>query len=182
MSSDAAARAENAESDGGGAAAKPFRSTIMTVEDGWLDYNNHLNMAFYGVLFDRAVDEFVISLGLGPDYLAETNASFFTAETHTVYLRELPARAPVHVDVQVLATDAKRLHVFEELHHAEEGFLSATLEQILLHVDMAEKRVTPWPDDVLGRLEAVENAHRTLPVKPQVGRVIGIPGKRPMAD
>lgn len=182
MSIDAAASTETAESAAKNSELGPFRSSVMAVEDSWLDYNNHLNMAFYGVLFDRAIDEFVISLGLGPDYMAATNASFFTAETHTVYLRELPARAPVFATVHVLAVDAKRLHVFEELYHADEGFLSATLEQILLHVDMAEKRVTPWPDDVARRLEAIERAHISLPVKEQVGRVIGIPGKRPTAD
>lgn len=155
---------------------RPFRSSRMAVEESWLDYNDHLNMAFYNVLFDRAVDEFVIATGLGPDYVKRTGSSFFCAETHTVYLQELAARAPVYVTVQVLGVDAKRLHVFEELYHAEEHFRSATLEQILLHVDMTAKRVTPWPDEVAGRLAAIAEAHAALPVKEQVGRVIGIPG------
>ena len=37
----------------------PFVSSVMRVEPGWIDYNGHLNMAYYHVLFDRAVDEAV---------------------------------------------------------------------------------------------------------------------------
>src|SRR5688572_3341505 len=32
----------------------PFVSSVMRVEKGWIDYNGHLNMAYYNVLFDRA--------------------------------------------------------------------------------------------------------------------------------
>ena len=49
-------------------AAAPFRSSVMTVEPQWIDYNGHLNMAFYNVFFDRCVDEVFLTLGLGPDY------------------------------------------------------------------------------------------------------------------
>ena len=43
----------------------PFVSSAMRVEPGWIDYNGHLNMAYYNVLFDRAVDEVYELLGLG---------------------------------------------------------------------------------------------------------------------
>ena len=47
----------------------PFVSSVMQVEPDWIDYNGHLNMAYYNVLFDRAVDEAFGLLGCGPDYL-----------------------------------------------------------------------------------------------------------------
>ena len=37
----------------------PFVSSVMRVEPQWIDYNGHLNVAYYNVLFDRAVDEIV---------------------------------------------------------------------------------------------------------------------------
>ncbi|HTQ82203.1 MAG TPA: thioesterase family protein, partial [Pseudolabrys sp.] len=46
--------------------AAPFVSSVMTVEPQWIDYNGHLNVAYYNVLFDRAVDELYELLGLGP--------------------------------------------------------------------------------------------------------------------
>ena len=69
---------------------RPFVGSIKTVEDDWIDYNGHFNMAYYGVLFDRTCDEAFDLVGLGSDYL-KTGASFFTLETHTTYVRELHA-------------------------------------------------------------------------------------------
>ena len=37
---------------------EPFRASIMQIEPQWIDYNGHLNMAYYNVMFDRAIDEF----------------------------------------------------------------------------------------------------------------------------
>src|SRR4051794_4253712 len=73
----------------------PFVSSVMRVEPQWIDYNGHLNMAYYNVLFDRAVDEIYEVLGIGLDYLKRTNHSTFTAEVHVRYLREIHDGDPV---------------------------------------------------------------------------------------
>src|SRR5438552_1113160 len=117
----------------------PFVSAPMRVEPAWIDYNGHLNMAYYNVLFDRAVDEVFELLGCGLDYVRETRHSCFTAEVHVRYLRELLAGAPVRVTFQLLDYDAKRMHFFEELLHADEGWVSASSENMSLHVDMQAK-------------------------------------------
>ena len=52
----------------------PFVSSIMRVEPTWIDYNGHLNMAYYNVLFDRAVDEAYELLGIGLDYVKQRQA------------------------------------------------------------------------------------------------------------
>ena len=108
----------------------PFVSSPMRVDPAWIDYNGHLNMAYYNVLFDRAVDEVYELLGCGLDYLKEKQHSCYTAEVHLRYLRELRAGDLVRVTFQLLDFDLKRLHYFEELHHAEEGWLSATSENM----------------------------------------------------
>ena len=74
--------------------AAPFVSSVMRVEPEWIDYNGHLNMAYYNVLFDRAVDEAYELMGCGIAYLKDTRHSTFTAEAHIRYLRELHAGAP----------------------------------------------------------------------------------------
>jgi acyl-CoA thioester hydrolase len=154
----------------------PFVSSTMTVEPGWIDYNGHLNMAYYNALIDRGVDEAFALVGLGPDYVQQRDASYFTAEAHVRYVRELGARAPVRVTVQLIDYDEKRLHYFCELHHLE-GWLSATSEQLALHVDMKTRRVVPFPDDVLIRLAEMKAAHGSQPLPEQVGRRIAMPGK-----
>ena len=62
---------------------------MMHVEPQWIDYNGHLNMAYYNVLFDRAVDEVYELIGIGAEYLKKHNHSTFTAEAHVRYVREL---------------------------------------------------------------------------------------------
>ena len=98
---------------------RPFVSSVMRVEPAWIDYNGHLNMAYYNVLFDRAVDEAFELLGCGARLRARTAASCFTAEVHVRYLRELHAGDPVRVTFQLLDYDAKRMHYFEQLFHAD---------------------------------------------------------------
>src|SRR5215468_6657050 len=93
----------------------PFVSSVMRVEPGWIDYNGHLNMAYYNVLFDRAVDEAYELLGIGAVYLKNRHRSLFTAEVHLRYLRELNDRDPVRVTFQLLDYDTKRVHYFEQL-------------------------------------------------------------------
>lgn len=151
----------------------PYFARGLQVEPQWIDYNGHLNMAYYNVLFDRAVDEVFAILGLGPDYLKASNHSFYTAEVHVTYLNEIHAGDRVDISVQILDVDEKRLHFFQEMFDAG-GTLVATSENMCLHVDMAAKKVAAFPAAIQTRFAAVRRAHGTLPNKPQVGHVIGI--------
>ena len=65
----------------------------MRIEPQWIDYNGHLNVAYYNVLFDRAVDEVYELIGLGPAYLERHKHSTMVVEAHVRYLRELKLRA-----------------------------------------------------------------------------------------
>jgi acyl-CoA thioester hydrolase len=159
------------------ASAAPFVSSVMRVEPQWIDYNGHLNMAYYNVLFDRAVDEAYEALGIGVDYLKTTQHSTFTAECHVRYLRELHEGDPVKVTFQLLDFDAKRIHYFEQLLHAEEGWLSATSENMTLHVDMTAKKVAPFPPEAMAALARMKAAHSTLPLPDGAGRSIKMPKK-----
>jgi acyl-CoA thioester hydrolase len=155
----------------------PFVSSVMRVEPAWIDYNGHLNMAYYNVLFDRAVDEVYELLGLGLSYVKEQKCSTFTAEVHVRYLRELLVDAPVRVTFQLLDFDHRRLHYFEQLHHAEEGWLSATSENMALNVDLTARKTAAFPDSVLARLELMKAAHDKLPVPDGAGRRIAMTQK-----
>src|SRR5215510_11054145 len=108
----------------------PFVSSVMRVEDGWIDYNGHLNMAYHNVLFDRCVDEAYELIGIGADYVTNRRQSAYTAEVHVRYLRELHAGDPVRVTLQLIDYDEKRLHYFEQLFHAEHGWIAATSENL----------------------------------------------------
>jgi acyl-CoA thioester hydrolase len=155
----------------------PFVSSVMRVEPAWIDYNGHLNMAYYNVLFDRAVDEAIELIGCGADYVKTRRQSCFTAEIHVRYLRELHAGDPVRVTFQLLAYDAKRIHFFEQLFHAAEGWVSATSENIALHVDMTAGKTSAFPPDITAGLAKMKTAHAELPLPEAAGRRIAMPEK-----
>ncbi|TCT08356.1 (3S)-malyl-CoA thioesterase [Tepidamorphus gemmatus] len=152
----------------------PVVTRRMAIEPGWIDYNGHLNMAYYHVLFDRGLDEAFLLFGLGPDYAATQNASFFTLEAHVCYLRELRLEDPVQLRFRLLDHDAKRAHIFMEMVQADMGWLAATLEMMSIHVDLATKRSSPWPAAVAERMAAMRAAHAMLPHPEQAGSTIGI--------
>ncbi len=151
----------------------PFVSSVMTVEKEWIDYNGHLNMAYYNVLFDRCGDEAFALLGMGPDYARDRRLTIYTAEIHVCYVRELHLGDRVTCSFHLVDHDDKRLHVYQELRHAD-GWLSATSEVLSLHVDMAGPKVAPFPADVKHKVEAMQRAHSALPRPERAGRSIAI--------
>jgi acyl-CoA thioester hydrolase len=155
----------------------PFVSSLMQVEPQWIDYNGHLNMAYYNVLFDRAVDEVYELIGIGAEYLKNHKHSTFTAEVHLRYVRELHEGDPVRVTFQLLDYDSKRIHYFEQLYHATEGWVSATSENMTLHVDMTAKKVVPFPAAIMRTLARMKATHAQLPRPEAAGRHIAMPQK-----
>ena len=157
----------------------PFLSSVMQLEPQWIDYNGHLNMAYYNVMMDRAIDELWLQLGIGPTYMKERNGSTFTAECHVRYLREIHLGDPVQVSVWLLEADDKRLHApSEELRHATEGWVSATSENMTMHIDMSVRKVAPFPPDIRARIADVVKAHSGVPRPEGIGRKVAMPVKR----
>lgn len=151
----------------------PFRSSVLTVKPDWIDYNGHLNMAYYSVLFDLCADEIYNQMGFGPDYHAKTGNTTYVAEFHVAYIRELHVNDPVTVTFQLVDYDAKRFHSYQEIYH-QDGWLAATGEALTLHVDQSGPRVAPMPTSVLERVAALHAAHAALPKPERVGASIGI--------
>ena len=155
----------------------PVIAPARGLDPAWLDHNGHLNMAYYHVLFDQAADHVFDLFGCGPGYLAARNMSFFTAETHVCYVRELKPDAMVGVSTRILDFDSKRIHLFQELNHVDK-WLSATCESMMLHIDMSGPRAMAMPDDILATVRGMADSHKRLPHPAQAGRSIGIPRKQ----
>jgi acyl-CoA thioester hydrolase len=152
-------------------------SREVAVENDWVDYNGHLNQAFYAVIFDRSIDEALMPLGLGPDYIKARNCSYMTVESHTCFIREVLQTDPVVVTSRILDLDDKRMHMFCEMRHARDDWLAATVEYMFLHVDMSVRRTAPWPADLRDRLASAMAATSHLPWPERAGRRIAIPRK-----
>jgi acyl-CoA thioester hydrolase len=162
----------------GSAIPTPFVAEGITVKPEWIDYNGHMNVAYYVIAFDAALDGCFTALGLGMSSLDE-GRSVFTAEKHLTYQRELREGDGLRITSQLLGFDAKRVHIFQTMYHADEGYLAATDEWMFLYIDMTDRRTTPMPDHILQRLARVSAAHEMLPRPPQVGRGIGLANRRP---
>src|SRR5258708_38335338 len=110
-----------------------------------------MNLACYTVLLDCATDLLFDELGLGLDYRRTTQQGTFVAETHNLFERELLVGARVRVATQIVAADAKRLHVAHEMFALDGGYRGAPPELMFLHVDLAARRVSPFPEDLRRR-------------------------------
>jgi acyl-CoA thioester hydrolase len=155
----------------------PIKSAPYSIESQWIDYNGHFNMAYYNVLFDRDSDVALALVGLGPAYVERTGNSYFTLEAHISYLRELGENDQVWIATQILDFDSKRLHYVQMMHQVKEGWLACVTENIVMHVDMASKKSSAFPAEVLERIKIAHDAHKSLSVPLQVGHRIGIPRK-----
>ena len=152
----------------------PILCPTETVIEEWIDYNGHLNMAFYNVIFDHGIDHLYDHLGIGKDYTQSGIGSCFTLEAHVHYLNELSLSDEVRVELRLINFDSKRIHVFEEMYHEKDGYLAATSEQIGMHVDMKTRRSSPLPDEVQSKLEILMESHSKLALPAQLGHQIGI--------
>jgi acyl-CoA thioester hydrolase len=155
----------------------PIVCPEQKVQPAWIDYNEHMNMAYYSLVFDLSLDYVYEQLGLGPDYKQSSRCTTFSLEAHVMYLREVGLGDPLRITYQLLDCDAKRLHFMAQMFHAEQGYLAATSEQISMHISLETRRSAPFPADLQARIEALLAAHASLPRPPQVGHVIGIPRK-----
>ena len=140
----------------------------------YLDRNGHMNIGYYSVLFDQALDRPWPLLGLGYDNIAINGHSTFALESHVTYQREVREGDPLDFTFQIIDLDAKRIHYFMTMLHRRERWLAATLESISMCINMATRRGAAWPDDPAERLRAVFEAHRQRPRPAEVGRTIGI--------
>ena len=133
----------------------------------WIDYNGHLNEGYYVVVFGHATDAVMVRLGMTPDYLADTRTSLYTVEAHVRYLAEVPPDALLSVRSSVIGVTGKLLWLWHEMW--AEGRLRATEEVLMVHVDTAAGRASPFPDDLRARAEALlvpppEHASRRIAV------------------
>ena len=152
----------------------PFARYTGEVLAAWIDSNDHMNLAYYVVLFDHGTDAIYAALGLGAGYKQRHRAGTFAVETHTLYRAELRLGARVDVETLVVGVDAKRLHLAHTLR-GPEGNVSAMQEILLLHVDLESRRVAPWPVEILANLRAARDAHAAVPRPDWLGRRIGMP-------
>jgi len=144
----------------------------------WCDYNRHMNLAYYVLVFDHATDAFWHELGIGLEYRDRTDHSTFTVESHITYDQEVLEGDEVRCTTQLLGFDDKRIHYFHRMYHVRNDYLAATTELLGVHVDLTIRRVAPMPNDIRARLGETMDSHRHFVQPDQVGQVISLGSRR----
>lgn len=152
----------------------PFIGLRTDIKPEWIDFNGHFNAGYYMVVFDDAIGPWMRFIGLGDEHRAAHNVSTFTVEGHITYDREVAQGEPIEIRTQLLGYSNKAVHAFQQMFHAEEGWLAATNEVMSLHISMETRRSAVMAPEILERLAAIEVAHSSLPVPTQVGRTMGL--------
>jgi acyl-CoA thioester hydrolase len=152
----------------------PFDRHRGAVRPEWVDGNGHMNVGYYVVAFDQATDTFCEQLGIAWNYVEHRLGMVFVLEAHATFERELNDGDGLRVTTQILGHDAKRLHFFHAMHHAGEGYLAATNELLMMHIDFDTRRAAPWRAETMRRIAAMAAAHGALPRPSQAGHVIAI--------
>ncbi|MCB1858499.1 MAG: thioesterase family protein [Gammaproteobacteria bacterium] len=157
----------------------PLHRFTARVRQDWLDYNGHMNVAYYTQVFDQAGDSWVTAAGMGEAYTRETGNSWMILETHTTFQHEAVAEDLLVVSSQILALDNKRVHLFQIMENDEGQRLSSN-EEIILHVDLRQRRATPFPPQVMNRLRILYQQQAEQEWPPEAGRSVAMGARRPV--
>lgn len=156
----------------------PYQAPIVLpmrhVLPAWIDYNGHMNVAFYTMATDQALDLFLDQeLGIGAPYVAKVNQGPYSLQNNISYFAEMLEGAGFTVEVRLIDHDEKRLHLYLEMKN-EAGELAASCECLLMNVDHGTRRSTPYEDRIKRRLETMQANHDVLPRPKGLGAVVGI--------
>ncbi|MEW2919173.1 thioesterase family protein [Ruegeria sp. ANG10] len=152
----------------------PIEIRGFTVLSEWIDYNGHMNVGFYGVAFDRALDHLMDDhLGLGEAQVNALGQGPYILQTHMNFLREIRQDEPFWFRFRMLDSDRKRGHYFAQMLSSE-NTLCATQEALFMNVSHTTGRSAPYPDWAVARLARMVQDHAPLDPAPQVGHAIGI--------
>ena len=113
----------------------------------WTDYNNHMNMAYYVLVFDQIWEIILEKFKMGEQSAKTTNMSTMVVETHTTYNNEVKEGDEVEINLIFLDHDKKRLHFKMEMIEKSSKKLAATLEMLSLYIDLNQRKVTEFEQE-----------------------------------
>tara|TARA_B100000900_G_scaffold185058_1_gene156932 strand:+ start:137 stop:598 length:462 start_codon:yes stop_codon:yes gene_type:complete len=117
------------------------------VKKEWIDYNNHMNMAYYVLIIDRAWEVALEKFKMGAKAAKNDKRSTMVVETNTKYLNEVKLGEEVDVNLTYFDHDKKRLHIKMEMIGKNTNKISASMEWISLYIDLNKRKVTEFEDE-----------------------------------
>ena len=125
-------------------------STYLTTQKiikEWTDYNEHMNMAYYVLIFDKAWEIILEKFKMGEHAAKTSKKSTMVVETHTTYNQEVKQGEEVDIILTYFDHDKKRLHFKLEMYEKTKKTLSATIEMLSLYIDLNQRKVAEFEDE-----------------------------------
>ena len=110
----------------------------------WTDYNNHMNLSYYILVFDMGAEVLLSKFKMGEHSAKTTKKSTMVVETHTTYNNEVKEGEEVDVFISHLDHDTKRIHYKLEMYKKDTNTLSATTEVLSLYIDLNLRKVAEF--------------------------------------
>ncbi len=127
----------------------------------WTDYNNHMNMAYYVLVFDQLWEIILEKFKMGEQSAKTTNMSTMVVETHTTYNSEVKEGDEVEINLTFFDHDKKRIHFKMEMIEKSSKKLSATLEMLSLYIDLNKRRVAEFEDEKVKLMDNFINLNKS---------------------
>ena len=151
----------------------PYKTRNQKVLPEWIDYNGHMNVAYYTLAFDKALDFFFEDvLGIGPSFVEKNNEGPFALKASYNYFSELLEAEIFFVDISILDFDSKRVHVFGEMRKDKSLEISAVFETVLMNMDLSARTVKHYPDRVLELFSIFKSSLVVDNVPKEIGKKI----------
>lgn len=152
------------------------RSSVEVLPE-WLDYNDHMNVAYYLVAFETGIDAYKDVVGIDLAYIEREQRSTVALESHITFQNEANLGEQLEVQTRIIDFDGKRAHVYQELYRGDD--LLATQETLAISFDTAARKTRPFEDHIAANYRALMAAQSSLPRPRWVGRSIGIGQGKP---
>ena len=127
----------------------------------WTDYNNHMNMAYYVLVFDQVWEVMLEKFKMGENSAKTTNMSTMVVETYTTYNNEVKEGDEVEINLPFFDHDKKRLHYKMEMIEKSSQKLSATLEMLSLYIDLNKRKVSEFENEKLKVMDNFINLNKS---------------------
>ena len=115
----------------------------------WTDYNGHMNLAFYILVFDKGAEEILSKFKMGEQSAKTIKKSTMAVESHTTYNNEVKENEEVDVYLSYFDHDKKRLHYKLEMYEKSKNIISATTEVLSLYIDLNIRKVAEFENEKL---------------------------------
>ncbi len=126
----------------------------------WTDYNEHMNMAYYVLIFDEAWETMLNKFEMGGAKAQINKRSTMVVETRTTYNNEVKENEEVDVYCTFFDHDKKRLHLKCEMIEKKTKKLAATTESLSLYIDLDKRKVTEFEEDKIKIMDDFINENK----------------------